>query len=471
MRHAILNNYFMKKNFLLLLILFATALASAAELTIIVTSLPSNTPPDEGVFVAGNFNGWNPGDANYKLIANSNGQPQVTISASGQIAFKFTRGSWETVEGNENGGFLPDRTFVMGSADTMEVSILSWEDQGGTVHTAAENVVVMDEEFFIPQLNRHRRIWLYLPPDYETSTKSYPVLYMHDGQNLFDVATAFAGEWEVDEALNSLAAQGKDVPIVVGIDNGGTYRIDEYTPWANPQYGGGAGDLYARFIVETLKPYIDQHYRTLPDRENTGVMGSSLGGLISHYIGLKHQNVFSKAGIFSPSYWFNDSVYDFSYLTGAQHPMRLYIMGGSAESGSLVQQMNMMKDTLVAAGFRPDQLMLKVVEGGQHNEALWRSHFSATYQWLFLESSSAIGSGITTSQPILQVMGNSILLTDPTGATDTFTLMVYTLSGQLVMTQRIPAGQQTNLSPQQAGIYLVKANYKDGVISRKVFLD
>ncbi len=461
----------MKKNFLLLLIMFIATVVSAAELTIIVTSLPSNTPPDEGIFVAGNFNGWNPGDANYQLTANSNGQPQIGITASGQIAFKFTRGSWETVEGNENGGFLPDRTFVMGSSDTLEVTILSWEDQGGIVHTAAENVVVMDDAFYMPQLNRHRRIWLYLPPDYETSTKSYPVLYMHDGQNLFDVATAFAGEWEVDEALNLLAAQGKAVPIVVGIDNGGTYRIDEYTPWTNPQYGGGAGDLYARFIVETLKPYIDQHYRTLPDRDNTGVMGSSLGGLISHYIGLKYQSVFSKAGVFSPSYWFNDSVYDFSYLAGAQHPMRLYIMGGTAESGGLVQQMNKMKDTLVAAGFRPDQMMLKVVEGGQHNEALWRSQFSAAYHWMFLESSSAIGSGIHSDQPALQVMGNNIMLTDPTGATDTFTLMVYSLSGQLVMTQRIPANRQTDLSPLHAGIYLVKANYKDGVLTRKVFLD
>jgi predicted alpha/beta superfamily hydrolase len=127
----------------------------------------------------------------------------------------------------------------------------------------------MDENFFMPQLNRSRRIWLYLPPAYETSGLSYPVMYMHDGQNLFDVLTAYSGEWEVDEALNTLASQGHKVPIVVGIDNGGTNRIGEYTPWSNPDYGGGDGDLYIRFIVETLKPYIDQHYRTLSDRSNT----------------------------------------------------------------------------------------------------------------------------------------------------------------------------------------------------------
>ncbi|HZK07908.1 MAG TPA: alpha/beta hydrolase-fold protein [Bacteroidales bacterium] len=461
----------MKKNFLIVLITFVAAFVSAAEVTIIVTSLPSNIPPDESVYVAGNFNGWNPGDENYRLETNSNGQPQVTITASGQIDFKFTRGSWETVEGNENGGFLPNRTFVMSSADTLEVSILSWEDQGSTGHTAAENVVVMDEAFFMPQFNRNRRIWLYLPPDYDISAKNYPVLYMHDGQNLFDAATAFAGEWEVDETLNQLADEGKVVPIVVGIDNGGQHRIDEYTPWANTQHGGGDGDKYARFIAETLKPYIDQHYRTLPDREYTGVMGSSLGGLISHYIGLKYQNLFGKAGIFSPSYWFNDSVYDFSYLAGAQHPMRIYIMGGTAESDNLVQQMNKMKDTLVAAGFRPDQVTVKAVAGGQHNEALWRSQFAEAYQWLFMETSGAIGSGVNTNEPTLQVVGKSLVLTDPTGATDTFDLMVYSMAGQLVMTRRVSSGRQTDLSPLQAGIYLIKANYKDGVISRKVFLD
>ena len=122
---------------------------------------------------------------------------------------------------------------------------------------------------------------------------------MHDGQNLFDNQTSFAGEWKVDEALNNLATQGKKVPIVIGIENGGNYRIGEYTPWVNPDYGGGDSEKYRQFIVETLKPDVDQIYRSLPGRENSGIMGSSLGGLISHFGSLRYQSVFGKAGILS----------------------------------------------------------------------------------------------------------------------------------------------------------------------------
>jgi hypothetical protein len=125
-----------------------------------------------------------------------------------QEDLQASRGSWQTVEGNESGGFLPNRNFTFGSADTLWIAILSWEDLGGTGSTAAENVIIMDEAFYMPQLNRHRRIWLYLPPDYETSGKDYPVLYMHDGQNLFDHYTSFAGEWEVDETLNCAFRSG-----------------------------------------------------------------------------------------------------------------------------------------------------------------------------------------------------------------------------------------------------------------------
>jgi len=335
---------------LLLVILYITAVAE--NVTIIVTEIPSNTPPEDNIYLAGTINGWNPGDPAFMLSENTNGQPEITFEGSGAMEFKFTRGSWETVEGNENGQFLPNRTFTFGTADTLELTILTWEDTGGTNHTAAENVIIMDEDFYMPQFDRNRRIWLYLPPNYDSTTDSYPVLYMHDGQNLFDAATSFAGEWEVDETLNDLYDEGKAVPIVVGIDNGGGDRIDEYTPWPHPQYGGGDGALYAEFIVETLKPYIDENFRTKPEQEFTGVMGSSLGGLISHYIGLKYQGVFSKAGVFSPSYWFNDSIYDFTYLAGKQEDMKIYIMGGTNEGSGLVDEMMAMMDTLKAKSMR-----------------------------------------------------------------------------------------------------------------------
>lgn len=124
---------------------------------------------------------------------------------------------------------------------------------------------------------------------------------MHDGQNVFETATSFSGEWEVDESLNALHENGDYGCIVVAIDNGGAFRLDEYSPWINTQFGEGQGDDYMQFIINTLKPDIDNSYRTKPERDYTGIMGSSMGGLISMYGGMEYNSVFSKIGAFSPS--------------------------------------------------------------------------------------------------------------------------------------------------------------------------
>jgi predicted alpha/beta superfamily hydrolase len=443
----------------LLLALFCS-LAAAENLTIIITQIPNNTPPEDNIYIAGSLNGWNPGDPAYILSENTNGHPEIT------------RGSGDTVEGNENGQYLPNRTFTFGTADTLELTILSWEDTGGSNHTAAENVIVMDEDFYMPQFDRHRRIWLYLPPNYDSTTESFPVLYMHDGQNLFDAATSFAGEWEVDETLNELYEEGKPVPIVVGIDNGGSDRIDEYTPWPNQTYGGGDGYLYAQFIVETLKPYIDENYRTKPEREYTGVMGSSLGGLISHYIGIKYQNVFSKAGVFSPSYWFNDSVYDFTFITGKQEDMKIYIMGGSDESSGLVGQMMAMIDTLQTTGFGEDEMALKVVQGGQHNEQLWREQYGEAYEWLFMEDASYINN-YPTEATIFVFYQNGHLAFKPSAENQMlgiFEIQLYSITGQQVFNRKVNSHSPVDLPTGLNGIYIARIVGDGFVVSQKVFV-
>jgi len=374
------------KNFLLLLLMFVVTTTSA-QVTFILDSIPEYTPADRHLFLAGNLNGWNPGDSTMMLRKNSNGLYEITLDAQSEgteLAFKFTLGSWETVEKGRDGEEIENRVFTFGNGDTVHTVVYNWRnDGGGSGSTAAENVYIVSNDFFMPQLNRTRRIWIYLPPGYDDSNSNYPVMYMHDGQNLFDQQTSYAGEWEVDETLNALAEGGVKVPIVVGIDNGGTNRIDEYTPWSNPQYGGGEGEAYMNFLVETLKPYIDQHYRTLPDRENTAIMGSSLGGLISHYGAVRYQNIFSKAGIFSPSYWFADSVYSFTEETGKQHDVKFYLMCGDHEGSTTVQDMNNMATLLVDVGFDSDDVTTDVIAGGQHNEKLWREQFQKAYLWLF----------------------------------------------------------------------------------------
>ncbi|MCB9293846.1 MAG: T9SS type A sorting domain-containing protein [Lewinellaceae bacterium] len=375
----------MKIRFFFSLMAFLLAAATAfGQLTVRVTDIPADTPPDDDIYIAGNFNGWDSGNSAY-ILENLGGEVfEITLGLSpGTLMFKFTRGSWQTVEGNADGGFLPDRTYAYaGGADTLELQILSWE---GSSSTAQPNVSVISYDFYIPQLNRNRKIWIYLPPDYEASGRDYPVLYMQDGQNVFDQATAFAGEWQVDEALNELFDEGDEGVIVVAIDNGGAARIEEYTPWANPTYGGGRGAAYADFIVETLKPFIDNNYRTRPEREFTGIMGSSLGGLISFYAGIEHQDVFSKVGAFSSSFWFADEVYTHVASVGKEADMRIYMIAGQQEGtgGQQVADMYAMYATLISAGFSEEEVVALAHADGQHSEWYWAREFPAAYQWLY----------------------------------------------------------------------------------------
>jgi len=360
----------------------------SAQLRLVVTSIPANTPPGANIYVAGTFNNWNPGDPTQILTPLGNGRYEIVLTPPvGQVKYKFTRGSWATVEGNANGGYLPDRVWnYTGQPTTLELAILSWEDLGGVKSTAAPNVQILSNNFYLPQLNRSRRIWVYLPPDYLVNfSRRYPVLYMHDGQNLFDVATSFAGEWEVDESLNDLHHQGDYGCIVVGIDNGGQFRLDEYSPWVNLTYNaGGQGDEYVDFIVNTLKPYIDSTFRTLPGRRTTGIMGSSMGGLISMYAFSEHQHVFSRAGIFSPAFWF-----------AGEHPARhvasrprqgegrVYFLAGGKEPVSVTTNMQVVADSLLKAGFDAGELFFSVPADGEHREWFWRREFPAAYRWLF----------------------------------------------------------------------------------------
>jgi predicted alpha/beta superfamily hydrolase len=410
------NRFNMYKHILSAALLLANIFVANAQLTLKVTSIPVNTPANANIHVVGTFNNWNPADASKILSPIGGGQYQIVLNPPvGEVKFKFTRGSWTSVEGNANGSFLPDRILnYNGQPTTVNLSILTWEDLGGSGGngTAAANVQILDNDFYIPQLNRNRRIWLYLPPDYQTTTKKYPVLYMHDGQNLFDQNTSFSGEWEVDESLNELHAQGNWGCIVVGIDNGGQFRLDEYSPWVNPQYGGGQGDEYVEFIVNTLKPYIDANFRTLPGRMSTGIAGSSMGGLISMYAFSERQDVFAKAGIFSPAFWFADNQPANHVATHAKiGNARVYFLSGADEeddgnqSNYVVQDMQAVSNAMSTAGFIPSEKSFNVKSDGQHAEWFWAREFPDAYEWLFADITSA-GSEPFLATPSLEIFPN-----------------------------------------------------------------
>jgi len=371
-----------------------------AQLELRVSEVPGNTPAGDTLYVAGNFNGWSAGAPAYALSQEEDGYAITFSPAPGTLQFKFTRGSWEKVEGNASGGFLPNRTLDYdGSPTVVELAILSWEGMGAS--TAEENVQVLSQEFYMPQLQRERRIWVYLPPEYEDSGQSYPVLYMQDGQNLFDESTAAFGEWAVDESLNALFAEGDDGIIVVGIDHGGSHRLDEYSPWVNPAYGGGEGEAYMDFIVETLKPHIDATYRTLPQASSTGIAGSSMGGLISLYGFLRHPAVFSKAGVFSGSFWFAEEIYDYAAAAMPAAGSRVYMIAGAQEgsNGQQVGDMLAMEAALESAGFEADALRAVPHEDGDHSEWYWRREFPAAYEWLFADAVS-VSEEVSVSQSV-----------------------------------------------------------------------
>lgn len=369
-----------------------------AQLTMRVR-VPASTPADAGVHVAGSFNGWNPADPAYRLARGADGEYAVTLpeSVRGSIEFKFALGRWEQVETDGAGGGVANRHFVIPAtgAATWTGVVAGWQDAAKIPvrrSTRRPSVTVLDTAFAIPQLGRTRRVWVYLPPDYATSGRRYPVLYMHDGQNVFDDSTSFAGEWGVDEALDSLHAAGDPGVIVVAVDNGGQLRMDEYSPWRHPRAGGGEGDAYVDFLAHTLKPWIDRAYRTRPGRDDTGVMGSSMGGLISLHAALRHPDVFGRIGVFSPSLWFSDSVFVAARNARPAARPRMYFVSGGMEGPPerrriVVDDQQRMVDTLAAAGWRVGtDVHAAAPDDGQHSEWFWRREFPAAYRWLFAGS-------------------------------------------------------------------------------------
>ena len=373
-----------------------------AQTTLRLTAVPATMPADQRIYVAGSFNDWQPGEPGYALARQADGSYQLTLPATvrGAQEFKFTRGSWATGEADVTFQAVANRRAEFGaSPTTLTFQVANWQDQrpGGAApasskpHTLAANVHIISDSFRMPQLGgRARRVWLYLPPGYAAAwLKRYPVLYLQDGQNVFDNATSFSGEWGVDETLNQLAAAGQRNAecIVVAVDNGGEHRLDEYSPWANAEYKkGGEGDQYTNFLALTLKPYIDAHYRTRPDAAHTAIAGSSMGGLIALYAGLKYPSLFGRVGVFSPAIWFaKDSILAYERRRPAPLASRFYFVAGPSESETMLPLMSEARNGLLARGIAASHIVLIAPADGKHAEWFWQREFGPAYRWLLTE--------------------------------------------------------------------------------------
>jgi predicted alpha/beta superfamily hydrolase len=361
-----------------------------------LVQVPGSTPAGAEIWISGNAEAlgrWN--GAGVKLAPTVDGRYAATLPFPPDtlLEYKVTRGGWATVEKGGTGGELQNRRLRTGSRSERAISIVrSWSDfvppRQPTLTGTIQYLRNVTSQFPI----RPRDVIIYLPPGYDANpTRRYPVLYMHDGQNVMDEITSFVGEWNADETAQNRILAGRVEPlIIVGVYNT-TDRFPEYTQVVDPRYpelGGGKSPDYARFLVEELKPRIDSTYRTKPEPEFTGVAGSSAGGLASLYIALTYPNVFRRVGAVSPStYWGNRDIIDRYNALPAKLPLKIWLDMGTEESTRSVDPLvdtRVMRDTLVAKGWGVGaDLRYLEVQGGRHNEQYWSARFGDILEYLY----------------------------------------------------------------------------------------
>lgn len=352
--------------------------------------LTTVTDDDRPVYVAGNFNDWALGTEQFRLQKVDEGKYQIDfppfIKLPKPFEYKYTRGNWRATELSERGYRVPNRV-VEHPNGIVKDYVPRWR---GVEHPFKESnlpeKVLIADDFEIPQLNRKRRIQALLPHDYHTSGKRYPVLYMQDAQNLFDPYSPY-GNWAIDERLAVMAEEGLADIIIVAIDHASADRLKEYSPTNNAQIGFGEGKPYLNFIVHTLKPHIDKKYRTIPNREYTGIGGSSMGGLISIYAGFAHPNVFGRLMIFSPSLWVAPKIHFALINLMTLDPTKIYLYAGGKEGANMIPNVLRLKEAVERQGGNQSNIDIKLVldQEGHHNEDRWGLEFPEAVEYLFFE--------------------------------------------------------------------------------------
>ncbi|WP_025763765.1 alpha/beta hydrolase [Dyadobacter tibetensis] len=349
------------------------------------------------VYISGPFCKWLPDVEAYKMTETSPGHYILHFPETAELMFpfeyKYTRGGWDQVELDRYGQPQQNR-MVWQHTEHVEDRITRWQRNASIKHDHSPIIEVLSEEFYIPQLDKSRKIHVLLPHHYyEQPDRHFPVLYMTDAQNLFGEGSPY-GNWQIDQELTKLAEQDRANVIIVAVDHADEAddydRIQEISPYDAPKIGKGQGDLFLRFVAETLKPQIDKQYRTLPDRLNTGMGGSSVGGLLSIYAALMYPHVFGRLMIFSPTLWISSRIYFDAIHFFEPFETKIYLYGGGKEepktkTDNMLANIEKLNQTLVNQGFGYSRVEIKteIDPEGIHSEERWGKEFPKALDWLF----------------------------------------------------------------------------------------
>ena len=374
-------------------LLACLALAQEREpvtLDFVVTAPPS-TPADSSLFLAGNVAelcGWKPDGV--KLARGDDGlfRARVAVARGARLEFKVTRGSWALVEKGEGGVEIPNRVHVATSDALIQINVAAWAD--AKPRSTVTGTVERHEGFGPRSGLLPRALLVWLPPGYADHPElRCPVLYMHDGQNLFDAATAFGGsEWRVDETCDRLVRAGAIPPlIVVGIENTRD-RVAEYTPTPDEKLPrGGRAAAHATMLLDEVKPFVDARYRTLPERDHTFVGGSSLGGLVSLWLVHEHADRFAGAAALSPALqWDHEWMrreWERAPLELPKLPIRLWLDMGTREGEPWIESLRAFATTLDHTGLTRDRdFIAREYEDAGHHETAWAARFEEVVRFL-----------------------------------------------------------------------------------------
>jgi len=353
--------------------------------------LELHTPVDDDrpVCITGNFNDWSIDPVRYGMTPAGPGRfrfrfPKGQLPAF-PVEYKYVKGSWEDEEADDFGSVPPNRRLPAYPGRKVMDHVPRWKRNGLAYRPELlPDIRVISDRFEIPQLIKTRRIAALLPHDYEDSEKRYPVLYLQDGQNLFDEFAPF-GTWGVDKKLAVMAEKGIADIIIISIDHAESERIAEFTPSWQTKLGVGDGKKYVRFLADTLKPYVDHHFRTLPGRQATGIGGSSMGGLVSIYAIMMHPEVYGRLLVFSPSLWVAPNIPRLNLPFADPDGTRIYIYAGGREGRSMIPNINRYGKALERSGLNrtnPD-VRISIDPEGLHNEEHWGREFPKAVEWLF----------------------------------------------------------------------------------------